>query len=210
MAVPAAGPLRATASGDRVTSRRARTAARGVGPLARRSAGSACSTSSTSSSARARSSASSARTAPARRRSSTSSRASTRRTRATSSSRAESILGLDPHKITKRGIARTFQTLRLFLNMTVKENVMAAAYGHTQAGVARARSCARRACAARSARSTQLAEERLVVLRRAARRLPLEPARVQPLVREPAPARDRPRDGDQAAAAPARRAGRRA
>ena len=48
-----------------------------------------------------------------------------------------SIVGLDPHQITKRGIARTFQTLRLFLNMTVKENVMAAAYGHTRAGVFR-------------------------------------------------------------------------
>jgi branched-chain amino acid transport system ATP-binding protein len=45
-----------------------------------------------------------------------------------------SIVGLEPHQITRRGIARTFQTLRLFLNMTVKENVMAAAYGHTSAG----------------------------------------------------------------------------
>src|SRR5204862_3689779 len=40
-------------------------------------------------------------------------------------------------QITRRGIARTFQTLRLFLNMTVRENVMAAAYGHTKAGVFR-------------------------------------------------------------------------
>ncbi len=48
-----------------------------------------------------------------------------------------SIVGLEPHEITKRGVARTFQTLRLFLNMTVKENVMAAAYGHTRAGVLR-------------------------------------------------------------------------
>ena len=46
----------------------------------------------------------------------------------------QSIKGLDPHRITRRGIARTFQTLRLFLNMTVRENVMAAAYGHTGAG----------------------------------------------------------------------------
>jgi branched-chain amino acid transport system ATP-binding protein len=45
------------------------------------------------------------------------------------------IAGLAPHRITKLGIARTFQTLRLFLNMTVKENVMAAAYGHTRSTV---------------------------------------------------------------------------
>ena len=50
----------------------------------------------------------------------------------------ESISGLEPHKITRKGIARTFQTLRLFLNMTVRENVMAAAYGHTRAGALRA------------------------------------------------------------------------
>ena len=49
-----------------------------------------------------------------------------------------SIKGLEPHQITRRGIARTFQTLRLFLNMSVRENVMAAAYGHTKAGVFRA------------------------------------------------------------------------
>ena len=49
----------------------------------------------------------------------------------------ESIKGLDPHKITRKGIARTFQTLRLFLNMSVRDNVMAAAYGHTRAGVFR-------------------------------------------------------------------------
>jgi branched-chain amino acid transport system ATP-binding protein len=45
------------------------------------------------------------------------------------------IAGLAPHTITKLGIARTFQTLRLFLNMSVKENVMASAYGHTKATV---------------------------------------------------------------------------
>jgi len=49
----------------------------------------------------------------------------------------ESIVGLEAHQITARGIARTFQTLRLFLNMTVKENVMAAAYSHTHAGILR-------------------------------------------------------------------------
>src|SRR4051795_9824205 len=48
------------------------------------------------------------------------------------------IAGLQPHKINQLGVSRTFQTLRLFLNMSVKENVMAAAYGHTRAGVFRA------------------------------------------------------------------------
>ncbi len=48
-----------------------------------------------------------------------------------------SLVGLAPHGITKLGVARTFQTLRLFLNMTVKENVMAAEYGRTRAGVFR-------------------------------------------------------------------------
>ncbi|HUJ56529.1 MAG TPA: ABC transporter ATP-binding protein [Gaiellaceae bacterium] len=47
----------------------------------------------------------------------------------------QSLVGLQPHKITRRGVARTFQTLRLFLNMTVKENVMAAQYGRTRATI---------------------------------------------------------------------------
>jgi branched-chain amino acid transport system ATP-binding protein len=44
-----------------------------------------------------------------------------------------SIAGEAPYKITGAGIARTFQSLRLFLNMTVRENVMAATYGSTKA-----------------------------------------------------------------------------
>jgi branched-chain amino acid transport system ATP-binding protein len=72
----------------------------------------------------------------------------------------KSIVGLPPHKITNRGIARTFQTLRLFLNMSVKENVMAATYGRTHATIVE--SMLRLPRARREEReSAQFAEERL-------------------------------------------------
>jgi branched-chain amino acid transport system ATP-binding protein len=45
------------------------------------------------------------------------------------------LCGLPPHERTSLGVCRTFQTLRLFLNMTVKENVMAASYCHTRSRV---------------------------------------------------------------------------
>ncbi|MGI8571499.1 MAG: ABC transporter ATP-binding protein [Solirubrobacteraceae bacterium] len=45
----------------------------------------------------------------------------------------ESVAGKRPHEITVLGVARTFQSLRLFQNMTVKENVKAATYGKTKA-----------------------------------------------------------------------------
>jgi branched-chain amino acid transport system ATP-binding protein len=71
-----------------------------------------------------------------------------------------SLVGLAPHKITELGIARTFQTLRLFLNMTVKENVMAAQYGHTKVGVLR--SMVRTPAARREEREIhRVAEEKL-------------------------------------------------
>jgi ABC-type branched-subunit amino acid transport system ATPase component len=72
----------------------------------------------------------------------------------------ESIVGLAPNKITNRGVARTFQTLRLFLNMSVKENVMAATYGGTKASLAE--SILRLPRARREEReSNALAEEKL-------------------------------------------------
>ena len=45
----------------------------------------------------------------------------------------KSIAGQPPHIIARLGVARTFQTLRLFMNMSVIENVMAATYGGTKA-----------------------------------------------------------------------------
>ena len=45
----------------------------------------------------------------------------------------QSIVGKASHQITRMGIARTFQSLRLFLNMSVIENVTAATYGDTKA-----------------------------------------------------------------------------
>jgi ABC-type branched-subunit amino acid transport system ATPase component len=42
---------------------------------------------------------------------------------------------MQPHAITYKGIARTFQTLRLFLNMSIIENVMSAAYLRKQSNL---------------------------------------------------------------------------
>lgn len=42
-----------------------------------------------------------------------------------------SLVGKEVHQITRLGIARTFQNLRLFLNMSIIENVMSAAYLRT-------------------------------------------------------------------------------
>jgi len=43
--------------------------------------------------------------------------------------------GLTPDQITRRGISRTFQNVRLFQNMTILENVMVAQHSHTSKGV---------------------------------------------------------------------------
>jgi len=43
------------------------------------------------------------------------------------------LVGLVPHVVAAAGIARTFQSLRLFLNMSVQENITAVTYGATRA-----------------------------------------------------------------------------
>ncbi|MBW1667797.1 MAG: branched-chain amino acid ABC transporter ATP-binding protein/permease [Deltaproteobacteria bacterium] len=45
------------------------------------------------------------------------------------------ITGLKPHKVVEKGVARTFQTLRLFTNMTVLENAMVAQHCRTKSGL---------------------------------------------------------------------------
>ena len=49
--------------------------------------------------------------------------------------RWNAVRTLRPHEVTERGIARTFQTVRLFKNLTVRENVMSGLHHRTQAGV---------------------------------------------------------------------------
>jgi ABC-type branched-subunit amino acid transport system ATPase component len=46
-----------------------------------------------------------------------------------------SLVGLRPDEITKRGIARTFQNVRLFTNLTILQNVMIAQHCRTKAGI---------------------------------------------------------------------------
>lgn len=69
------------------------------------------------------------------------------------------IVGKSPEQISNLGIARTFQTLRVFLNMTVKENVMTAAYGKTKTGMLR--SLLRTPGARREEEISALAESKL-------------------------------------------------
>jgi ABC-type branched-subunit amino acid transport system ATPase component len=48
------------------------------------------------------------------------------------------ITGFKPHLIVQRGIARTFQNIRLFANLTCRENVMAGQHCRARAGLAAA------------------------------------------------------------------------
>jgi branched-chain amino acid transport system ATP-binding protein len=49
--------------------------------------------------------------------------------------RGQEITRLKPHQIAARGIARTFQNIRLFGNLSALENVMVAQHVHTRAGL---------------------------------------------------------------------------
>ena len=46
-----------------------------------------------------------------------------------------SLAGLRPHQVTARGIARTFQSLRIFTNMTILENVMVGQHARSRSGM---------------------------------------------------------------------------
>ena len=46
------------------------------------------------------------------------------------------IRGLPPHRVTQLGMARTFQNIRLFHNMTMLENVLVGMHGRLKGGVA--------------------------------------------------------------------------
>ena len=45
------------------------------------------------------------------------------------------VSGLKPHEVAEQGIARTFQNIRLFANMTALENVMVGRHVRTHAGI---------------------------------------------------------------------------
>jgi branched-chain amino acid transport system ATP-binding protein len=47
----------------------------------------------------------------------------------------QSIVGVKPHQITEMGIARTFQNIRLFGNLSALENVMVGAHCRSKAGL---------------------------------------------------------------------------
>ncbi len=49
--------------------------------------------------------------------------------------RGETITGINPHKITHKGICRTFQNIKLFQQMSVLENVMVGRHSRSSSGV---------------------------------------------------------------------------
>ena len=119
----------------------------------------------------------------------------------------QEIAGTKPHKITHLGIARTFQNIRLFPEMTALENVMVGRDARHKTSVL-GRSCSVRLpagtprgsaeprCSA-SAHSGAACDVRWAALVGSRGRR----GRPQPALRRPAPPRDRPRPGHRARAA---------
>ena len=137
-------------------------------------------------------SASSARTARARPRSSTRSPASSRRPAGGSSRSADDLTGAKPHRYAQHGIARTFQTPRVFAELPVAANID---FGLQFAGRARKGSWLLRDAPS------------ILALIGLAAQAALPAARDHAVAA--APARDRHGARDAAAAAAARRSGRR-
>ena len=110
-----------------------------------------------------------------------------------------------PDRITKAGVARTFQNIRLFADMTVLENVLVGRHLHTREGLLAAIGHGVRfRRAERAARSQRTGAARVRGPARQGRR-----AGPQPGLRRPAPSRDRPGVGHRAGPAAPRRAHRR-
>ena len=114
------------------------------------------------------------------------------------------ITGLKPHRILERGIARTFQNIRLFPNLTVLENVLIGGHARLRTGAIRAvlRPPSTRA-EERAAR--EHAAEILGAVRQPAAAAPGS-AGTRALLRQPPPRRNRARARLASARAAARRA----
>ena len=109
------------------------------------------------------------------------------------------LTGLKPNEVAERGIARTFQNIRLFANLSALENVMIGRHVRTHANVLGA--IFRGAKHARRGKGDR--EARLRASRLCRRREAREFAREASRLRRPAPPRDRARarHGAQAAGA---------
>ena len=100
-----------------------------------------------------------------------------------------SIVGLRPHQVVKLGIARTFQNVRLFANMTILENAMVGQHCRSRGGVFGSvlRTPGIRA---EEERIRERAKEALSFFGKAAVRIPPGAAGLLALLREPPPTGD--------------------